>query len=284
MAKTLEAKDLTREVKAIILRMRVNGLTQVEIAGHIGISQSCISKFLKRHQLCGLTGKKVLSGRKRKISIDLTRKIIEIVKGNRRLSAPKLVALLEYEDNLIVSPSTVKRVIHRHGFRACSPRKVPFISPESKKKRLAWAKAMIVKPKEYWRRVIWTDESKFNLFSSDGKLWVWRAVGEAFDEKCTSKTVKHGGGNVMVWGCMSAVGTGNLALIDGKMYAPKYIKLLQNNLVSSARKLNLDEWVFQQDNDPKHTSKLSMSYFEANDIEVMDWPAQSPDLNVIEHV
>ncbi|KAH8344912.1 hypothetical protein KR067_010610, partial [Drosophila pandora] len=63
--------------------------------------------------------------------------------------------------------------------------------------------------------------------------------------------VKHGGGNVMVWACMSASGVGNLVFIDGIMDA----KMDADNLRESAEKLGLEsEYWFQQDNDPKHTA------------------------------
>ena len=47
------------------------------------------------------------------------------------------------------------------------------------------------------------DESKFNLFGSDGKVMVWRVSKEEFPPACTVPTVKHGGGNVKVWGCFT---------------------------------------------------------------------------------
>ena len=42
---------------------------------------------------------------------------------------------------------------------------------------------------------------------------IWRSVNEEFNDKCMAKTVKHGGGSVMVWGCMAPSGVGNFVFI-----------------------------------------------------------------------
>jgi hypothetical protein len=55
-----------------------------------------------------------------------------------------------------------------------------------------------------------TDETKFNLCSSDGIQWLRRPKNERFNYKYTRGTVKHGGGNVKFWGCFSAHGVGSL--------------------------------------------------------------------------
>ncbi len=55
---------------------------------------------------------------------------------------------------------------------------------------------------DYWNHVVWSDETKINLFGSDGVKRVWRQPGEEYKDKCVLPTVKHGGGSVMVWGCM----------------------------------------------------------------------------------
>lgn len=80
--------------------------------------------------------------------------------------------------------------------------------------------------------------------------------GEAFNPKNTISTVKHGGGNLMFWGYFSANGPGNLITVNGTMKKEHYMKIYNNNIRPSAEKLCLEkQWIFQHDNDPKHTVK-----------------------------
>jgi len=111
--------------------------------------------------------------------------------------------------------------------------------------------------------VWYTDESKYNLFGSDGKKYCRRRVGEEFLLRNVIQEVKHGGGSIMVWGCISWHGTGRLHHIDGRMNAKQYVEILSESFLGSLQNQNVRPrtTIFQQDNDPKHTSKLARQWF-----------------------
>ena len=87
----------------------------------------------------------------------------------------------------------------------------------------------------------------------------------------------------MLWRYFAGGGTGALHKIDGFMRKDHYVDILKQHLKTSVRKLNLGhKWVFQMDNDPKHTSKVVAKWLNVNKDKVLEWPSQSPDLNPVE--
>ena len=94
-------------------------------------------------------------------------------------------------------------------------------------------------PLGFWNKVLWSDESKFNLFESVEKIMVWRSAKEELELERTIPTVKHGDGNVKCWACFSSSSVGSLIFIDGNMAGESYREILENNLLKSVEKLGM---------------------------------------------
>ena len=84
----------------------------------------------------------------------------------------------------------------------------------------------------------------------------------------------------MFWGCFSWYGVGPLVVIDENMNSDIYVNVLANHLIPWIR--NNPNMIFQQDRAPCHTSSYTVWWMETHGISVLDWVAQSPDLNPIE--
>lgn len=163
-------------------------------------------------------------GRPSKLSEKDKRALVRKAKENPFMSSRDLT----HETAVAVSSRTIRRVLLESKLPARSHRKVPLLKPGHMKKRLAFAKMFHMpydplKEVKQWRNVLWSDETKINLFGMDGKHFVRRPKGEAYNPRYTKPTVKHGGGSLMIWGCFSWWGIGPVFLIDGIMTKETYV-------------------------------------------------------------
>ncbi len=154
----------------------------------------------------------------------------------------------------------------------------------NRKRRLDFAKEYRDKPEHFWYDVIFTDESKYNVFGSDSRREIrWRRPNEALKPINLQATVKHSARD-MVWGCITTAGVGGLVFIEGNMNSQHYLRILQDNLVSIAKNYGIEStFKFYQDNDQKHKSQLVQEYSLYTCPKIMNPPEQSPDLNPIEN-
>lgn len=148
---------------------------------------------------------------------------------------------------------------------------------------MKWAKDHQNWTLRQWDTIIWSDESKFELMAADTKSRVLRQKGEEFHSTCLERKTMFCA-SVMVWGCMSSRGVGNLHIIDGTVNALKYENILEEHLIPSIPLLQSSEgeYIFQQDGAPCHTANRIKTWFHNKKINTLEWPASSPDLSPIE--
>lgn len=134
---------------------------------------------------------------------------------------------------------------------------------------------------EEWDTVIFSDEKKFSLDGPDGSQKYWHDT-----RKATETYVKRnmGGGSLMVWAAFSILGKTPICFLSTRMNSEKYGELLENVLLPYLDETEFVNPIFQQDNAPIHVSKYMKKWFVDHNVQILDWPAKSPDLNPIENL
>jgi transposase len=196
--------EMTQEQKRVqVMTLKKEGLFNKEISQKIGLSVRGIQKIMKTVNRTNSCKDKPRSGRPQKLNDRNKRLIKNILKKKEATTATTISKVLKTSHNIDVSRFTVARVLKSFGFACRIKKKKPKLTQKHKKDRLAWTKKHETWTADEWRRVIWSDESKFNLCNSDGKEFHWTDRPCEITEDAVTPTMKFGGGGVMVWGCMT---------------------------------------------------------------------------------
>ena len=275
--------ELSKDLKRRIVVLHEDSQGYKKIANTLKLSCSTVAKIIQHFKRAGSTQNRLRVGRPKKLSARAERHIQMLSLKDRHRIAVSIAAEIEEVGGQPVSSQIICCTLHGIGGHGCHPRRKPLLKMIHKKACKQFAEDMSIKHMDYWNHVLWSDEMKINLFGFNGFKHVWRQPGEEYKDKCVMPTVKHGGGNVMVWGCMSAAGIGELHFIEGNMNSNMYCEILQQSMIPYLQKLG-HRAVFQHDNDPKHTSKTTTALLRMLRVKVMHWPSMAPDLNPIEHL
>jgi hypothetical protein len=176
---------------------------------------------------------------------------------------------------------SVQRAARLAGLKPIVRQRKPLLTNDHKRRRMAFVRKY---KKQDWRVVLFTDEKTFTLFGNNSHEVIW---AESAADVPPQSRVKHPA-KLHVWGGVSFYGKTQLFIFQGNMDKMLYKSILEERLLQDARAIfGHRPWVFQADNDPKHTSKLAQQWINDNvpaQIPKCDWPANSPDLNIIENL
>lgn len=184
--------------------------------------------------------------------------------------------------NVSITPRQISNVLNNSGILSFSKcLKSQLLTKKHMDERKMWASEKIHWGMDEWRKCVFSDEKKFNLDGPDGwdKYWHDKRKPKAVKMKRQS-----GGGSVMVWGAFSVFGLSQLAVLDESINSGVYVDTLSEFLLPFIDLHYGRECIFQQDNAPAHSSLVTKEFFREQNIDVMNWPARSPDLNPIENL
>ena len=270
-------------VRQAIVKLHKDKHTIIEISKKVKRSKSVVGRVVKSYNDTGKIVSAFKTGRPRKTLAREDRIMQRMSLKDCFKSCTEIKRVMNSTSCVNVSRQTVSRRLQEIGLFNRTPTKKPLVSSKNKK-RLEFANRYVIWTYENWAKVFFSDESKFNLFGNDGNKQCKETIGERLSAKCTKKTVKFAGGNVMVFGMFSSQGTTPLVRLQTRVNAQIYKNIVQDHVVPIIQNSGLDRATFMQDNAPCHKAKVVMSYLSAQDFEIMDWPPQSPNLNLIENL
>ncbi len=252
-------KELSEDLKKRIVALHKDGVGYKKIAKTLKLSCSTVAKTIQRFHRTGSTQNRPRHGRPKKLSARAQRHIQRLCFGNRCMSAASIVAEVEEVGVQPVCAQTIPRTLHQIGLRGCLPRRKPLLKMMHKKACKQFAEDKQTKVMDYWNHVLWSKETKINLFGSDGVKRVWRQPGEEYKDKCVLPTAC--GGSVMVW-VLPALGS------YSSLREPWIPKCLKQSMIPSLLRLGRRA-VFHHDNDPKHTSKMTTALLKKLRVKVI---------------
>src|SRR5690349_19495866 len=195
---------LSRQEKRVqVMTLSKQGVSNREIAKITGLTVRGIQHIKKRVNLTHSFKDRPRSGRPRKLTERNKRLISKLLKKKETRTATTIAKSLKTHNNINVCRRTVSNALKTMGYSCRIKKKKPKLTEKHKKARLEWAKAHESWTSDEWRKVIWSDESKFNLLNSDGKEYYWTNRPDEITEESVSPTLKFGGGGIMVWSCIT---------------------------------------------------------------------------------
>jgi transposase len=264
--------------------MHTTGMSFKAIGRQMGYHYTVVSRLVRKHTQTNNVKDLPRSGRPRVTSDRDDRVLQRLVRRMPFATSPVLKQ--HWLSNRRLSTRTVRNRLKSAGLKSRRVIKRPLLADRHRRSRLAWCLARRGWNLRTWRKIHWSDETRFPLHVTDDRMRVWRHKNTAYTPRNIQPTVPYGGGSVMVWGCISHDCKLDLVTIQGNLPDDQYIRVVlqpvvvphYNNHPLSTRPVYMD------DNARPHRSRAVTAYLQSEAVTSVPWPAMSPDLNLIEHI
>ena len=188
--------------------------------------------------------------------------------------------------SLSISTSTISRFLQQYNMTSYIASKKPRIRLKQRRARIDRCNEHLSWSVPDWSKVIFSDESKYEVPNRKNRIYFRRfRTDQTHSEQSQKRT--HGGGGLSVWSFIKCHDSDPLIVFDGHLNSLKYIDLLEEHSPIALKRVpnnQLNDIFYQHDNARPHLSKTTQGFFKKNDIKQLKWPANSPDLNIIENL
>ena len=173
-----KAPSCSEEERKLINNLKNSGKTVIKISELLGCSRGKVYNAINHLNTFGTTKNVPRAPKQRKTNKREDNIIKRISQADPFKSSRQIQVEVQSSYGIEVSSKTIRRRLNEVSLRGCIAQRKPFVSKKNIKSRIDFAKENLKKPINFWKNVLWSDESKFCRWGSDGKRYVWRPINQ----------------------------------------------------------------------------------------------------------
>ena len=252
-----------------IIGMHTRGMSFKDIGRQMGYHYTVVGRMVRKHTQTNNVKDLPRSSRPRETSDRDDRALQRLVRRMPFVTIPVLKQ--HWLPDRRLSRRTVRNRLKSAGLKSRRVITRPLLADRHRRWRLAWRDWNL----RTWRKIHWSDESRFLLHVTDGRMRVWRHKNTAYTPRNIQATAPYGGGSVMVWGCISHDCKLELVTIQGNLTGDQYIRdVLQPVVVPHFDNHPIvTRPMYMDDNGRPHRSRAVTAYLQSEAVTSVPWPA-----------